>query len=62
VIETKRNQLSLQSSLFKEERRGVIANVLSPIAWLANKLYAIEEKSNEVANVYRHGLYTLFTV
>jgi hypothetical protein len=24
--------------------------VLSPIAWLANKLYAIEEKSKEVAN------------
>ena len=42
MIETKRNQLSLQSSLFKQERRGVIANVLSPIAWLANKLYAIE--------------------
>ena len=59
---TKRNQLSLQSSLFKQERRGVIAKVLSPIAWLANKLYAIEEKSKvEVANVYRHGL-TLFTV
>jgi hypothetical protein len=56
VIETKRNQLSLQSSLFKQERRGVIAKVLSPIAWLANKLYAIEEKSKEVANVYRHGL------
>jgi hypothetical protein len=34
-----------------------IANVLSPIAWLANKLYAIEEKSKEVhvANVNRHG-------
>ena len=33
-------------------RQRVIA-----IAWLANKLYAIEEKSKEVhvANVYRHG-------
>ena len=30
--------------------------MLSPIAWLANKLYAIEEKGKEVANVYRHGL------
>jgi hypothetical protein len=29
--------------------------VLSIIAWLANKLYAIEEKGKEVANVYRHG-------
>jgi hypothetical protein len=33
-------------------RQRVIA-----IAWLANKLYAIEEQSKEVhvANVYRHG-------
>jgi hypothetical protein len=30
--------------------------VLSPIAWLANKLYAIEEKSKEVANAYRMDL------
>jgi hypothetical protein len=31
--------------------------VLSLIAWLANKLYTIEEKGRaaEVANVYRHG-------
>jgi hypothetical protein len=28
--------------------------MLLPIAWLANKLYAIEEKSKEVANTYRH--------
>jgi hypothetical protein len=35
----------------------VLSPVLSPIAWLANKLYAIEEKSKEVhvANVYCHG-------
>jgi hypothetical protein len=30
--------------------------VLSPIAWLANKLYAIEENSKEVANAYRMDL------
>ena len=30
--------------------------MLSPIAWLANKLYAIEEKSKEVANAYRMDL------
>jgi hypothetical protein len=35
--------------------------MLSPIAWLANKLYAVEEKGKEVANEYRYGL-TLFTV
>jgi hypothetical protein len=29
--------------------------VLSPIAWLANKLYAIEEKGKEVANMYRRS-------
>jgi hypothetical protein len=30
--------------------------VLSPIAWLANKLYAIEENTKEVANAYRMDL------
>jgi hypothetical protein len=29
--------------------------MLSPFAWLANKLYAIEEKGKDVANVCRHG-------
>jgi hypothetical protein len=34
-----------QSSLFKQERRGDSQRVtVLPIAWLANKLYAIEEK------------------
>jgi hypothetical protein len=32
------------------------ANVLSPIAWLANKLYAIEEKSKEVVLVFVYCL------
>ena len=45
------------NSLFTYNKKDEeIANVLSPIAWLANKLYAIEEKSKEVANAYRMDL------
>jgi hypothetical protein len=33
------------------EKDEEIANVLSPIAWLASELYAIEEKGKEIAHV-----------
>ena len=39
-------------ALYLNKKDEEIAKVLSPIAWLANKLYAIEEKGKEVANVY----------
>jgi hypothetical protein len=52
TCETKK--ISWVRAFYLNEKDEEIANLLSPIAWLASKHYAIEEKSKKVANMYRH--------
>ena len=60
ACETK--EISWIRALYLNKKDEEIAKVLSPIAWLANKLYAIEDwKGKEVANENVSSR-TLFTV
>jgi hypothetical protein len=57
ACETK--EISWVRALYLNKKDEEIAKVLSSIVWLANKLYAIEEKGKEVANE-KVSLRTLF--
>jgi hypothetical protein len=59
ACETK--EISWVRAIYLNKEDEEIAKVLSPIAWLANKLYAIEEKCKELANKNVSSR-TLFTV